>query len=575
MGNRVISIEVGKSITRAVEMDYKVKNPKIYSCFSFETPVGVLEDGIVRQDDNFCNVLKGAMKHFRVKTKKVVFTVSSGRIANRDIKIPFVKDNRIAGMLMANSAEYFPVDLTQYQLVHRIVEKVDNKKAKKSKPAKKQKENEAEVQQENEAGNEHSTNEKYIKLSVLAVPNDLVMSYERLAQDCGLTLVAMDYVGNSVGQVMKKAVQDPGTVLIKVDENSSMITITKNGEIDLQRNIAYGVEDAIETMIGSNAYGSELSYADALQIMRRRTCIRRHLDVEMGYMEEEDIDQTIATARAEITEALRMLIGNIGRVLDYYVSRNSDTDIRHIKLIGLGADCSGLSKLMTNELGIKVTAFQEYAGAAISRGLDASGLKIAEYVSCIGASIDPLNFRFGDNKDVGGSESSGSLMLPGLVFLVCVVASASLVGYCMLNIRSLNKEKASCNARITDLYPAKQSYDVWSTANQELQSCRSVYELTNTPMDNFMEYLQEMESNVPSDLMITSLTVAPQGITMNVSFSSKESLAEMLIQLRKFETINNVSCTSVSQADNDAGGVDVNATIICAFTNAVAVAAEE
>lgn len=534
MANRVISIEVGKSITRAVEMDYKVKNPKIYSCFSFETPDGVLEDGIIRADENFCNVLKGAMKHFRIRSKKVVFTVSSGRIASRDIKIPLVKENKIFALLQANSSEYFPMNLAEYQLVYRINQKIDTKE------------------------------EKSYKLSVLAVPNDLVRSYQSFAAECGLQVEAMDYVGNSIGEVMKKSVQDDATILVKVDENSSMITVMQDGQVDLQRNIAYGIEDAVETMISTGVYGEELSYADAVQLMRRKTCIRRHLDVEIGYTEEEDESPDIARAREEITEALRMLIGNIGRVLDYYISRHADVDIRHIKLIGLGADCSGLSKLMTNELGIKVTAFAEFPGINLSKINGGNGLKIAEYVACIGAGINPMNFRLGDKLDAGPQEQE-SLLLGGMVFLVCAAASAFMIGKTLYNAHDLETQKQQYNDRITELYPAQQTYNACNTALEELNACKSMYALTETTVEKFSGFLGEMEMYMPSDLLVESMSASTEGVNMNVCVSSKESLAELLIQLRNFESVNTISCGGMNEETDELGNKKVKATVVCTF----------
>lgn len=539
MANRVISIEVGKSITRAVEMDYKAKNPKIYSCFSFETPMGVLEDGLIRPDENFCNVLKGAMKHFRVRARKAVFTINSGRIANREITIPLVKENKIRGLLLANSSEYFPVDFEKHQMVYRIMEKVDTKE------------------------------DKHYKLSVLAVPNDLIKSYEKFAADCNLTIMAMDYVGNSIGQVMKKTIRDDSVILIKVDETSSMLTVMKNGEVDLQRNISYGIEEAVETMMSTNVYGEQLSYADALQIMRRRTCIRKHLDVEMGYREEEDESPDIARAREEITEALRMLIGNIGRVLDYYLSRNTDADIRHIKLIGLGADCSGLSKLMTNELGIKVTPLQEFPEINMNRIMQDGSFKIAEYVTCIGASFAPMNFRLGDRKD-GASEEEESLFLPGLVFTVCIISCAAMVGFTMFKSWGLEDKKEEYSERIAELYPAQQVYMACNAALEELQSCKNVYSLTATPLDRALKLLEELEEKMPDGVRLSAFNMSAEGVSFNVTASSKEGIAELLIRLRSSEVIGSVAAANLTTAVDETGAVSVTTVISCAFTNATA-----
>ena len=124
MAGKVLSIEVGYSITHVVEMDYEAKNPKIYNAFSFETPPDVLSDESVVVNESLIALMRQAMTQNGIRTTKAVFTISSTRIATRDVSIPMVKDNKIKQLLLANSTEYFPVDLAQYELVYRVVERV-------------------------------------------------------------------------------------------------------------------------------------------------------------------------------------------------------------------------------------------------------------------------------------------------------------------------------------------------------------------------------------------------------------------------------------------------------------------
>ena len=45
--SKVLSIEVGNSLTKIVEMDYKSKNPKVYKCINIPTPDEVFDDGYI------------------------------------------------------------------------------------------------------------------------------------------------------------------------------------------------------------------------------------------------------------------------------------------------------------------------------------------------------------------------------------------------------------------------------------------------------------------------------------------------------------------------------------------------
>ena len=198
MSNKILSIEIGQGLTRVAEIDYKVKNPKIYNIFSLATTPNVINEGTVAINDLFVSELKNAMRKHGISTKKVVFVLNSSRVASRVIQIPHVKSSRIADLITANASDYFPVDMEQYQLVHEVV------------------------------GNIEEAGEKKIVLSVLAVPNDLLASYRELAEVCGLTVVGFDYIGNSIKKMMVREIPEEVKATLKIEDTSSVFTIIEN-----------------------------------------------------------------------------------------------------------------------------------------------------------------------------------------------------------------------------------------------------------------------------------------------------------------------------------------------------------
>ena len=77
MANRVLGIEIGQNLTRVVEIDYKTKNPKVHSMFSFPTPPEMIDDGVVHADSIFRSMLYSKIKEKKINTNKVVFTLNS------------------------------------------------------------------------------------------------------------------------------------------------------------------------------------------------------------------------------------------------------------------------------------------------------------------------------------------------------------------------------------------------------------------------------------------------------------------------------------------------------------------
>ena len=72
MATKVLSIEIGQGLTRVVEMDYKVKNPKVYNYFTFETPKDVIDDGLVKRNEAFIGLFKAECEKRGIIMKRIL-----------------------------------------------------------------------------------------------------------------------------------------------------------------------------------------------------------------------------------------------------------------------------------------------------------------------------------------------------------------------------------------------------------------------------------------------------------------------------------------------------------------------
>ena len=239
MNNRVLSIEIGNSFTKICEIDYKVKKPKVYKVLTVETPEGVVVDGMLQPTQEYADHLVNALGTNGIRTKRVIFTISSTRVASREVQIPKVK---------TNANDYFPVDLTQYEIGHYL------------------------------AGG--LTEEGKLRVMALAVPKALLDSYYQLAQMCGWEVECFDYSSNSLYQILRDEKSEKVTMMIKIDENSTIVTVLSAGKVLLQRTVAYGVQDAIETMIASGVYAVN-DPMSAVERFQKKTCLNRVL--HQGY----------------------------------------------------------------------------------------------------------------------------------------------------------------------------------------------------------------------------------------------------------------------------------------------------
>lgn len=526
---KILSIEIGVDVTHVLEMDYRVKNPKVYRSFSFQTPVGVIGEAGVRKSEEFRTALHKLLDANKIKTRKTLFVVNSGKIASREVLIPMIKENRIKDFLNTNSADFFPVDLSRYQLVYR---------------------NEGVVQQDKV---------KKRKLYVFAVPGDLVQTYEELADFCSLELTALDYVGNSIFQMMHKAVGNNICCSVKLDDNATMITIINQGMVVLQRTVFYGFEEVEKVVVDSGLFPKE-QYPAAMDILQQTDC----LDANQAAPE----DATNAMW-AETVEALRPMIGNIRRVLDYYQSRNNGAEVKECFLIGNGAYIKGLDRLMSLELNLPVHLQEK----DVLNGFRTSGGRLdAMYEACYGAAIQPLDFVFGSAQTakIIEEKKKRELLAAKLIGLLCVACAVILLALSGVQRIALSHELNTLNKQKDELEYIQDIYNAYVDTKSQYDDVTKMNGKTETVSDALADAIEEMEEKFPSGVKVTSLTSNGEGISMDIEVSTKEEAAKILQNLATFDAFRSVTTNGITESTDENGKITVTFSVMCTYVNGTA-----
>nr|WP_292163542.1 pilus assembly protein PilM [Butyrivibrio sp.] len=248
---KVLSIEIGSTLTEIVEMDYKVRNPRIYKSLMLSTPEGVMDEGMLYGFENYAQALSKMLKAKGFKAKRAIFSVSSNRIASREVEIPFLKENQIRDFVLANASDYFPVNIADYSISYTVLEKLQNEEGAKA-----------------------------LRVNALAMPSEMLESYKEFAKAAGLELEAIDYDGNSLYQAVKKECSVGSQIVIKIDEKSSIVTVMKDGVQSLTRTVPYGIGEAVDTIIYSHIYSDNTTYSEAIGFLRGMKCVNPSFDME-------------------------------------------------------------------------------------------------------------------------------------------------------------------------------------------------------------------------------------------------------------------------------------------------------
>ncbi len=531
MNNRVLSIEIGNSFTKICEIDYKVKKPKVYKVLTVETPEGVVVDGMLQPTQEYADHLVNALGTNGIRTKRVIFTISSTRVASREVQIPNVKANKIEALVKTNANDYFPVDLTQYEIGHYL------------------------------AGG--LTEEGKLRVMALAVPKALLNSYYQLAQMCGWEVECFDYSSNSLYQILRDEKSEKVTMMIKIDENNTIVTVLSAGKVLLQRTVAYGVQDAIETMIASGAYAVN-DPMSAVERFQKKTCLNRVLhqgdklwEENAGRWEDEDAGNVeVTAARQKITASLEPLIVGVSRVIDFYDSRNSDTPIERTYVTGLGGSFSGMSKLFTNCLERKVHTLSEMDDKiGMSKAIRST--RPAAYISCLGAVLAPVGLI-----DKSQQKAKGMTIVSGTnyTFVSVAVLVLGVILSIAMAVTSLTRyfgtvaENVTLQARVEELQPAQTVYNEYLSAAAQYDKYKYLYEYTENPNENLVEFINELEQILPDSFYTDSFSSDQTGISMTVNVEGKAAAARTILNIRNMESIEDVQISNITDNQDEMGG---------------------
>ena len=531
MNNRVLSIEISNSFTKICEIDYKVKKPKVYKVLTVETPEGVVVDGMLQPTQEYADHLVNALGTNGIHTKRVIFTISSTRVASREVQIPNVKANKIEALVKTNANDYFPVDLTQYEIGHYL------------------------------AGG--LTEEGKLRVMALAVPKALLDSYYQLAQMCGWEVECFDYSSNSLYQILRDEKSEKVTMMIKIDENNTIVTVLSAGKVLLQRTVAYGVQDAIETMIASGVYAVN-DPMSAVERFQKKTCLNRVLhpgdklwEENAGRWEDEDAGNVeVTAARQKITSTLEPLIVGVNRVIDFYDSRNGDTPIERTYVTGLGGSFSGMSKLFTNCLERKVHTLSDMEDKiGMSKAIRST--RPAAYISCLGAVLAPVGLiDKNQQKAKGMTVVSGTnyTFVSVAVLVLGVILSIAMAVTSLTRYFGTVAENVALQARVEELQPAQAVYNEYLSAAAQYDKYKYLYEYTENPNENLVEFINELEQILPDSFYTDSFSSDQTGISMTVNVEGKAAAARTILNIRNMESIEDVQISNITDNQDEMGG---------------------
>ncbi len=502
MDQRLLSIYIGSEVIRIVDATRKsATSITVNSVDEVSTPAGSFDDGYITDILEIASAIRSKIIG-KASKAKAVFTISSKKIASKEVVIPFVNGTKkIDSVLTANASEYFPMSTTgDFVFAYNVMETFQDDEGKK------------------------------LRINAVAAPKDLIDCYYEIASELKLSVYDIDYVGNSVQQLLKLQMssnENETNLVLQIEKDATFVNIMAGKDIILQRSVPYGKNAVINSIMEIK----KLTEKEAIELLRDKDRMLRSVTDE------------------EYSEAVRYLISSIGRIVEYHRSRNPERIIDGIKVFGEGASIAGIDEVLRQELGAEVTRFSTLNGIKVSQKSYLSADQALRFLACFGAVLSPIGLKI---KKENTREASSALFDKLMIALVIVAALVMIsisawtqIKYYLKSLDVQNKQQ-----KISEMEIAEKVAAEYDATVDSYNIVKSFVDTTHT--DNVMLYtfLKDLEKIIPTGSTIDKLTANEGEIVFEIKNQTKEGVADTYVGIKELDYVTDVFISEVKE-END------------------------
>lgn len=543
MVKKIISIEAGIQWTKVALVDYRKKNPPVHEAFAFRTPEHAVEDGYIRDKDSFAKALKAELARRQIYEKNVVFTLSSSKVVTREVIIPYVKDNKIKGIIDAQSRDYFPMDISGYTISYSKMEVLEE------------------------------DGKKQLKLLLVAIPDNLLSNYVSFAELAGLKVETFDYIGNGCVQLLCDSFLEDA-VVIQLEEQATVISIIENKKLAFQRVTPYGYGATISAVIEHPILGVEDEEKAFDFLLTHNVLYNKPIMPEMANAQERELKQTQANeAYEDLAEALRYHLRIANTALDYYQNQIKKEFVGNVYVVGDGSRFAGVQKLFAQELPLplqkidfstvidlrskkeKEAKKENYQDPAAENAPDTQPRAATPvgFLSVIGAAVHPLDAKPKDMQEADSKKNdlrTAYILLAGSVLLSLLLILGS-------SVRQLvaYTQHRQLSDRLDELAYVQQTYDESAKIQAQEQVYVNLDQATVTKNEKLLPLIEQLEKELPSDIKVESIQTDADTVSINLSSEKQIVVGQMLLNFQKVTLLTDLSIPSMSEQTDEESGV--------------------
>ena len=442
----IITATIGTTKLKMCELDCTKTQPYIEKAVTVDLPQGYASDGRLLDIDGLTALIKDVLIRENMEAKEITFVLKCSKVVYKEVYTPVLKGKKLKEFIAANASDYFPMDINDYIIADKIISTVE------------------------------AEDQKQLRVGLYAAAKETVEAYYKLAEKLGLTIKNIESYNNATVSFLSRQVEAETSVVIYVHDDSTTVNIYKNNILELQRNVPYGRDLVVKSVMEN----MEISEEEAGNLLRTKGLIHSTFD---GHT---------------ITESLRYFVNGIIRVVDYYTSRSADNTIEKVYLTGEAMNILGLESLLVNEFFHNTEQIKKFRYIGVASNFRFEASMIAKYISCVGGIYDPVHFQSDIELQKKKNDRSNAYLLIGLV-------ASLIVGIVMLAIPFLERltyknDIDTKKTQIEGLKGVEIIVDDYYNSVDKVKDVNNFVNMTASPNDYILELIKSLEKGMPSHI---------------------------------------------------------------------------
>jgi hypothetical protein len=273
---------------------------------------------------------------------------------------------------------------------------------------------------------------------------------------------------------------------------------------------------------------------------------------------------------------MRDFCASIARVVDFFGSRHPEIVLEGGRVFGSGIGIANIDSVLGEALGLDMEIVEHLVGVNIRNMKAIPGVnqllfvtltnaELAHYLPNIGALMNSLNLTIAE--DVGGGAAvvakKGGIGF-GFLFaalVLVIVGSAGTAGSFMMQRNNLRQEVADLDRSIAALRPAEAVQAEHQAAQVYYETFMAYVNGTKNNNEAFLQTLITLEEILPYGMVISGLSSSQGGVNFTVNGGGKESVAKLIIELKKIPFISEVWIATVGDSYDEFDIVSTDAPV--------------